>query len=389
MANGAADMGKRKAKATGDNAGSGASDGNAEKAKPSNGDAATVAHYVRYCREQIQAFITKLKADCAYIRETVEESLYRDGRGLLEDGELRKRLGTVAYIDNFFRHFGACLNFADIGALVSDMLPDDLYTAGGITDMKKLERVPALDKKLLKDITDAGNDDTWARNMTVYFFSLWVNYHVSPVVMAFRKWLEITGDNAPAVLRDYNALARCVCVFTLTEDNTTGGFFYDGGWFETFAICGMKRQADAGDRPTDAARRHETETGADGGENDTRLNPHARTLISDYKPNVSFYLRTEKGNTLINDLSPKQWESARFLLEGNADADGWVKMPDGWKRPQRWTGKQAAFWARVHSKLLDGGNGDGVGYFRIERLPATSKRGGKRANAGRGTRSPR
>ena len=80
-----------------------------------------------------------------------------------------------------------------------------------------------------------------------------MNYHVSPVVAAFRKWLEITGDNAPAILRDYNALARCVCVFTLTEDNTTGGFFYDGGWFETFAICGMKRQANAGDRPTGAA----------------------------------------------------------------------------------------------------------------------------------------
>lgn len=150
------------------------------------------------------------------------------------------------------------------------------------------------------------------------------------------------------------------------------------------------RQAAHGARLPDVpASRHERATGADGGGNETRLNPHARTLISDYKPNVSFYLRTEKGNTLINDLSPKQWESARFLLEGNADADGWVKMPDGWKRPQRWTGKQAAFWARVHSKLLDGGNGDGVGYFRIERLPATSKRGGKRANAGRGTRSPR
>ena len=143
-------MGKRKTKATGDNAGSGASGGNA----------ATVA-YVRYCREHIQAFITKLKADCAYIRETVEESLYRDGRGLLSDDDLRKRIGTLAYIDNFFRHFGACLNFADIGAFMSDMLPDDLYTAGGITDLKKLERVPALDKKLLKDITGAGNDDTW------------------------------------------------------------------------------------------------------------------------------------------------------------------------------------------------------------------------------------
>ena len=101
-------MGKRKAKATGDNGGSGkaATATNANAAETSNDDAqargGTVA-YVRYAREQIQKFITKLKTDCAYICDTVKESLYMDGRGLLENQNLLNRLGTVAYIDNFFR----------------------------------------------------------------------------------------------------------------------------------------------------------------------------------------------------------------------------------------------------------------------------------------------
>lgn len=363
-------MGKRKAKETGDNAGNVASDGNAEKANASG-----TGEYVRYCREQIKAFIQKLKTDCAYICDTVRESLYDDGRGLLDDENLRKRLGTVAYIDNFYRHFGACLDFADIYFFASDMLADDLYTAGGITDMRKLERIPSLDKKLLKDITDAGNDDMFARNMTVYIFALWVNYHVAPVVAAFRKWLEITGENAPAILRDYNALARCVCVFTLTEDNTTGGFFYDGGWFETFAICGIKRNGKAGDRS------------ADGCENKPRLNAHAATLISEYRPNVSFYLRTEKGeDVLIDELTGKQWKGARELLEGATDGDGWVKMPEGWKRPTRCKGKQAVFWERVHSKVTDSRKGDGKGFYRIEKTPATMRRGGKRTRTDRGAR---
>ena len=265
-------MGKRKAKETGDNAGSGASDGNAEKTKTSGAHEQAQGAY-RYCREQIKAFIQKLKADCEYIRETVEESLYNDGAGLLDDENLRKRLGTVAYIDSFFRHFGACLDFTDIYTFTSDMLPDRLHTAHGITDMKELERLPQRDDKLLNDIMNAGDDETWARNITAYIFALWVNYHVAPVVSAFNRWLEITGANAPAILRDYNALARCVCVFTLTEDNRTGGFFYDGKWFETFAICGMNRIGKAGDRSAE--------------ENKPRLNAHAAKIISEYRPRES------------------------------------------------------------------------------------------------------
>lgn len=125
----------------------------------------------------------------------------------------------------------------------------------------------------------------------------------------------------------------------------------------------------------------------DAGENKPRLNAHAATLIKEYRPNVSFYLRTEKGeDVLIDELTSKQWEGARELLEGATDGDGWVKMPEGWKRPTRCKGKQAVFWERVHSKVTDSRKGDGKGFYRIEKTPATMRRGGTRTRTDRGAR---
>lgn len=222
--------------------------GNGETANPSGGRSGAAQGAQAqgtagdYFRKQVQAFISNLKTDCAYICDTVNESLYNDGAGLLEDESIRAPLGRIAYIDNFIRYFGTWLNFGDCAAFLSDILPDDLTMENGAVDMKKLERVPSIDKELLNDILETGDDETSMYNFTLYIFSLWVNYHVGAVVSMFRKWLNVCA-NVPAVLRDVSELARCTCVYTRTVDNAVGGIFYDGRWFETFALCGIKRQA--------------------------------------------------------------------------------------------------------------------------------------------------
>ena len=146
------------------------------------------------------------------------------------------------------------------------------------------------------------------------------------------------------------------------------------------------RQAAHGARLPDVpASRHERVTGADGGGNETRLNPHARTLIPEYKPREYLIIRTESGLKRISDFSPTQWDGIIHLLEDEADACGWVKMPEGWEKPKPNTGTQGVFWSRVHSKAQD--YGDGAGYFRIEKTPVKGKRGGKRTGAGRKPRT--
>ena len=211
-----------------------------------------------YNREQVRRFIVGLREDCALVCDAVKNSLYDDGAGLLEDEDTRKRLGRIAYVDSFFRYFGACLTVEDLGAFLDDLLPRNLHTAGGVYDLAALERVPQVDIKLLKDILDFGDDDTSIHNVIIYFFALWVSFHVGAVVSLFRKWVEVYGENVPPVLRDMSALARCDCVYIRTDDNLHGGIFYDGGWFESFAMCGerrRKRQADADARQaTESAR---------------------------------------------------------------------------------------------------------------------------------------
>ena len=240
--------------------------GNGETANPSGGRSGAAQGAQAqgtagdYFRKQIQAFISNLKTDCAYICDTVNESLYNDGVGLLEDESIRAPLGRIAYIDNFIRYFGMWLNFGDCAAFLSDILPDDLTMENGAVDMKKLERVPSIDKELLNDILETGDDETSMYNFTLYIFSLWVNYHVGAVVSMFRKWLNVCA-NVPAVLRDVSELARCTCVYTRTVDNAIGGIFYDGRWFETFALCGIKRQAANGCAQGAAADR-KPDTGA-------------------------------------------------------------------------------------------------------------------------------
>ena len=193
-------------------------------------------------RETVRRFISELPNDCALICDTVKNSLYDDGAGLLEDEELYKRLGRIAYIDNFIRYFGGYLAIEDLAVILNDLFPKDLQTAGAV-DMKQLERVPTLDRELLNDILEGEYDDkTCFHNLALYYFSLWVNIHVGAVVSMFRKWVEVYGDNVPPVLRDMSALARCVCVYTRTEDNAHGGIFYDGAWFESFAMCGARRR---------------------------------------------------------------------------------------------------------------------------------------------------
>ena len=244
-------MKKRKPKQTAsEKANRAAPVGNGETANPSGGEIGTGAAQGAqaqgtagdYFRKQVQAFISNLKTDCAYICDAVNESLYNDGAGLLEDESIRAPLGRIAYIDNFIRYFGVWLNVGDCAAFLSDILPDNLTMENGAYDLKVLERVPAIDKELLKDILDTGDDETSMYNFTLYIFSLWVNYHVGAVVSMFRKWLNVCA-NVPAVLRDVSELARCTCVYTRTADNAAGGIFYDGRWFETFALCGIKRQA--------------------------------------------------------------------------------------------------------------------------------------------------
>lgn len=265
-------MKKRKPKQTAsEKANRAAPVGNGETANPSGGrSGAAQAQGAQaqgtagdYFRKQVQAFISNLKTDCAYICDAVNESLYNDGAGLLEDESIRAPLGRIAYIDNFIRYFGVWLNFGDCAAFLSDILPDNLTMENGAYDMKVLERVPAIDKELLKDILDTGDDETSMYNFTLYIFSLWVNYHVGAVVSMFRKWLNVCA-NVPAVLRDVSELARCTCVYTRTADNAAGGIFYDGRWFETFASCGIKRQAANGCAQGAAADR-KPDAGANGG----------------------------------------------------------------------------------------------------------------------------
>ena len=218
------------------------------------------ANLYQYNREQVRRFISELPKDCALICDTVKNSLYDDGAGLLEDEELYKRLGRIAYIDNFIRYFGDYLAIEDLAVILNDLFPKELQTAGAV-DMKQLERVPTLDRELLNDILEGEYDDkTCFHNLALYYFSLWVNIHVGAVVSMFRKWVEVYGDNVPPVLRDMSALARCVCVYTRTEDNAHGGIFYDGSWFESFAMCGArrrKRNAEAA-RERDAAAARDT-----------------------------------------------------------------------------------------------------------------------------------
>ena len=210
--------------------------GNSETAAQCAGD------IWQYSREQVRRFIAELPKDCALICDTVKQSLFDDGAGLLEDETLYKPLGRIAYIDNFIRYFGDYLAIEDLQIILDDILPKELQ-AVGVVDMKKLERVPKLDRELLNDIIAGEYDDkTCFHNLELYYFSLWVNIHVGAVVSMFRKWVEVYGDNVPPVLRDMSALSRCVCVYTRTEDNAHGGIFYDGAWFESFAMCGARRR---------------------------------------------------------------------------------------------------------------------------------------------------
>lgn len=209
-----------------------------------------------YNREQVRRFIVGLREDCALVCDAVKNSLYDDGAGLLEDEDTRKRLGRIAYVDSFFRYFGTCLTVEDLGAFLDDLLPRNLHTAGGVYDLAALERVPQVDIKLLKDILDFGDDETSIHNVIIYFFALWVSFHVGAVVSLFRKWVEVYGENVPPVLRDMSALARCDCVYIRTDDNLHGGIFYDGGWFESFAMCGERRR----ERQADADARQATES---------------------------------------------------------------------------------------------------------------------------------
>lgn len=145
----------------------------------------------------------------------------------------------------------------------------------------------------------------------------------------------------------------------------------------------------------ESARRSESATGAAnpsgkvGAEvcaaRDDLLSAYARRIISNYRAGISFDFLTDAGRVHIADLSPKQWEAARLLLETTPEDEnaGWVKMPDGWKIPQRCTGGQATFFDRVHSRAQESANGKGAGYYRIARDIAKRGRGGKRAGSGR------
>jgi len=196
-----------------------------------------------YYRKQIGAFIARLKTDCEYICDTVRESLYNDGAGLLEDERIRAPLGRIAYIDNFVRYFGAWLDFTDCAVFLSELAPDNLTVAGGVMDLRKIERIPSVDTELLKDILDAGDDKTSLHNLTLYLFALWVNYHVGAVVAMFQKWVKVYGENVPAVLRDTTELARCVCVYSRTIDNSVGGIFYDGSGLRLLQFAGKRDRA--------------------------------------------------------------------------------------------------------------------------------------------------
>ena len=116
----------------------------AQGANPSARDTAnpSAADLYQYNREQVRRFISELPNDCALICDTVKNSLYDDGAGLLEDEELYKRLGRIAYIDNFIRYFGDCLAFEDMAIFLKDLAPLEMQTAGGAYDMKILESVP-------------------------------------------------------------------------------------------------------------------------------------------------------------------------------------------------------------------------------------------------------
>ena len=145
----------------------------------------------------------------------------------------------------------------------------------------------------------------------------------------------------------------------------------------------------------ESARRSESATGAANpsgnagadvcAAHDELLSAYARRIISNYRAGISFDFLTDTGRVHIADLTQKQWEAARQLLETPPDDEnaGWVKMPDGWKIPQRCKGGQATFFDRVHSKAQESANGKGAGYYRIARDIAKRGRGGKRAGSGR------
>ena len=253
-------------------------------AQTAQGANPSAADLYQYNREQVRRFISDLPNDCVIICDRVNNSLFDDGAGLLEDEELYKRLGRIAYIDNFIRYFGDCLAFEDMAIFLKDLAPLEMQTAGGAYDLKILESVPDVNIQLIKDILSAGDDNTSLHNLTLYFFALWVSFHVGAVVSEFRKWVEVYGDNVPPLLRDMSMLARCDCFYTRTEDNAHGGIFYDGSWFVAFAICGerrRKRNAEAA-RERDAAARDLLRTA--GGEPVARPNPSARDTANPPEP---------------------------------------------------------------------------------------------------------
>ena len=205
------------------------------------------ANLYKYNREQVRRFISELPKDCALICDTVKQSLFDDGAGLLEDETLCKPLGRIAYIDDFIRYFGAYFEIEDTLKIMEEMAYHDKALQGlktvCVEDLTRLASLPNLDKDLLRDILKSGDDDkTCFCNLSLYFFSLWVNFHVGAVVLMFQKWVEVYGDNVPPLLRDMSMLARCVCIYTRTEDNTHGGIYYNGSWFESFAMCGARRR---------------------------------------------------------------------------------------------------------------------------------------------------
>ena len=222
------------------------------------------ANLYKYNREQVRRFISELPKDCALICDTVKQSLFDDGAGLLEDETLCKPLGRIAYIDDFIRYFGAYFEIEDTLKIMEEMAYHDKALQGlktvCVEDLTRLASLPNLDKDLLRDILKSGDDDkTCFCNLSLYFFSLWVNFHVGAVVLMFQKWVEVYGDNVPPLLRDMSMLARCVCIYTRTEDNTHGGIYYNGSWFESFAMCGARRRK----RNAEAARERDAAAARD------------------------------------------------------------------------------------------------------------------------------
>ena len=163
----------------------------------------------------------------------------------------------------------------------------------------------------------------------------------------------------------------------------------DGDELQTLlyiARAQARQTANGGGRSKQGAANPSGNAGADVcAAHDELLSAYARRIISNYRAGISFDFLTDTGRVHIADLTQKQWEAARQLLETPPDDEnaGWVKMPDGWKIPQRCKGGQATFFDRVHSKAQESANGKGAGYYRIARDIAKRGRGGKRAGSGR------